>query len=62
MEDTFGMRRRTFLGALAGGALLPLMPGPADAAQWSRLGTRRVNGLVDVDRIHVGAGASRFDR
>jgi hypothetical protein len=56
------MKRRNFLVALAGGTLLPLMPTEAHAAQWRRLGMRRVNGLVDVDSIHVGAGAGRFDR
>jgi hypothetical protein len=52
------MKRRDFvLGSLAG---LVFAPQPAHAAQWERLGERRVNLLADFDTIPVGAGDGVF--
>jgi hypothetical protein len=54
------MDRRTFMLSIAGAAATLALPETAEAAQWVRLGTRRVNGLLDRDRISL-AGAGRFD-
>lgn len=58
------MDRRTFLFTLTGAALTAFLPGmEAQAATgWIKLGSRRVNGFLDVDRIAVGAGEGRFRR
>ena len=54
------MDRRTFLTTLAGAGVATILPATAEAATWVHLGTERVRGLVDVDRIHVGAGWGKF--
>jgi hypothetical protein len=57
------MDRRIFMFSLAGTALAAVLPEAAEAAPaWRKLGTRRVNGLVDVDSILVGAGQGTFKR
>ena len=56
------MDRRGFMLGLAGAAAALALPEAAEAAVWVPLGTRRVNGLLDVDRIHVGAGLGTFRR
>jgi hypothetical protein len=56
------MDRRTFLLGMAATPFALTLPEDAEAATWVRLGTRRVNGLIDVDRIQVGAGAGTFRR
>ncbi|MGD9915752.1 MAG: hypothetical protein AB7S80_16870 [Rhizobiaceae bacterium] len=57
------MHRRAFLTTVIGGGVAATMlPGVAEAASWLHLGTRRVNGLADVDRIHVGGNWGRFRR
>lgn len=57
------MDRRTFLLALGGTAVAAALPQAAEAAPtWVRLGSRRVNRLLDVHRIAVGAGAGTFRR
>ena len=57
------MDRRTFLLTFTGAALaattLPGMEAEA-APNWIKLGTRKVNGFIDVDRIHVGSDDGRF--
>lgn len=54
------MDRRIFLLGMAATPLALALPETAEAAQWVKLGTRRVNGAVDVDRIQVGQGAGMF--
>jgi hypothetical protein len=54
------MDRRAFLTTLAGAGVATLLPATADAATWVHLGSERVRGLADVDRIHVGAGWGKF--
>ncbi|HHY50926.1 MAG TPA: hypothetical protein GYA10_14415 [Alphaproteobacteria bacterium] len=57
------MLRRTFLSGLVLAAATPaLLATEAQAATWVFLGSTRVNGLVDFDRIHVGAGKGSFDK
>lgn len=56
------MDRRTFILTLGGAALAAALPEAAEAASWRHLGTERVNGALDVDRIPVGAGAGFFKR
>ena len=56
------MDRRQFLTAMAGAGLATLLPATAEAATWLALGTRKVNGLLDADRIHVGSGWGKFRR
>lgn len=57
------MDRRTFILTLGGAALAAALPlEAAEAASWRRLGTRQVNGVLDVDRIPVGARAGFFKR
>ena len=56
------MDRRTFLLGLGGAALTLALPEAAEAASWRRLATTRVNGLIDVDRVFIGAGAGQFRR
>lgn len=57
------MLRRTFLGGLLLAAATPaLVTTQAQAATWVYLGSRRVNGLLDFDRIHVGASRGLFDK
>lgn len=56
------MDRRSFVTGLALAAAGGLVATQAQAATWYSLGTRRVNGLVDVDQINVGAGAGVFDK
>lgn len=57
------MDRRAFLTTLAGAGAAAMLPAAAEAApSWLKLGTTRVNGLADVDRIHVGAGWGKFRR
>lgn len=57
------MDRRQFLSGIAmmaaAGPLLSSTSAEA-APAWVYLGRRRVNGLLDRDRIAVGAGAGRF--
>ncbi len=55
------MDRRSFITGFALAATGGLIATQAQAATWYSLGTRRVNGLVDVDQINVGAGAGVFD-
>jgi hypothetical protein len=54
------MDRRAFLTTLAGAGLATVLPTAADAATWVHLGTRKVNGVLDVDSIGVGAGWGTF--
>ena len=55
------MDRRTFMLGLAAAPMALALPETAEAQQgWVRLGTRRVNGFIDVDRIPVGDGAGTF--
>lgn len=54
------MDRRIFLLGIAATPIALALPETAEAAQWVKLGTRRVNGAVDVDRIQVGQGAGTF--
>ncbi len=54
------MDRRTFLLGMAATPVVLALPETAEAAQWVKLGTSRVNGAVDVDRIQVGQGAGMF--
>lgn len=56
------MDRRTFLLGFGGAALTLALPEAAEAASWRRLATTRVNGLLDVDRVFIGAGAGQFRR
>jgi hypothetical protein len=57
------MLRRTFLSGLVFAAAAPaLVATEAQAATWQFLGSRRVNGALDFDRIPVGIGKGRFDR
>jgi hypothetical protein len=57
------MLRRTFLGGLVVAAAAPaLVATEAQAATWQFLGSRRVNGALDFDRIPVGIGQGTFDR
>lgn len=56
------MDRRTFLLGMTGAAVAAALPETAEAATWVRLGSRRVNGLIDRDRIVVGSGAGPFRR
>lgn len=57
------MDRRTFMLSMAGAAATALiLPETAEAATWVKLGTRKVNGLVDRDRINVGAAQGWFDK
>ena len=56
------MDRRSFITGFALIATGSLAATRAEAATWYSLGTRRVNGLVDVDQINVGAGAGVFDK
>ncbi len=58
------MLRRTFLGGLVVAAAAPaLVATEAQAANnWELLGSRRVNGGLDFDRIQVGIGQGRFER
>src|SRR4051812_31452181 len=56
------MYRRGFMLGIAGAAVAMALPETAEAAVWVPLGTRRVNGLIDVDRINVGAGLGTFKR
>lgn len=56
------MDRRSVIAGLALAATGSLFATRAEAATWYLLGTRRVNGLVDFDRINVGAGAGVFDK
>ncbi len=56
------MDRRTFLTTLAAAGAAFAIPTGAEAATWINLGSRKVNGLVDVDRINVGANWGRFRR
>ena len=56
------MDRRSFITGFALAATGGLIATQAQAATWYSLGTRRVNGLVDVDQINVGAGAGVFDK
>lgn len=56
------MNRRTFMTTLAGAGASLMIPASAEAAAWLQLGSRKVNGLVDVDRINVGASFGRFRR
>jgi hypothetical protein len=55
------MNRRTFM-SIAAGALIGLsLTATAQAAtSWHYLGTRKVNPIVDQDRIHVGAVRGKF--
>lgn len=55
------MDRRSFITALAFAATGGMLATRAEAATWYSLGVKRVNGLVDVDQINVGAGAGVFD-
>jgi hypothetical protein len=57
------MLRRTFLSGLVLAAATPaLVATQAQAASWHFLGSRRVNGAVDFDRIRVGIGKGPFER
>ena len=57
------MLRRTFLGGLVFTAATPaLITSQAQAADWDFLGSKRVQGFVDHDRIQVGVGKGWFDR
>jgi len=56
------MDRRTLLLGMGLTAIGGLVAAPAEAATWYLLGKRQVNGLVDHDRINVGAGAGTFDK
>ena len=56
------MDRRNLLMGIGAVALGGLAAAPAEAATWYLLGKRRVNGLIDLDRINVGAGAGTFDK
>ncbi len=57
------MLRRTFVGGLVVAAAAPaLVATEAQAATWQFLGSRRVNGALDFDRIPVGIGQGTFDR
>ena len=55
------MDRRDFLLGTAAAAGAMLVTGESQAATWVSLGRRRVNGLVDFDRINVGAGKGVFN-
>lgn len=54
------MDRRTFMLGMAAALLAMALHESAEAATWIKLATLRVNGLVDVDRLHVGAGTGTF--
>lgn len=57
------MDRRTFLLTFTGAALAATMLPDVEAEAatgWIKLGTRKVNGFLDVDRIGVGAGEGKF--
>jgi len=56
------MDRRSFITGLAFAATGGMLATQTQAATWYSLGVRRVNGLVDVDQINVGAGAGVFDK
>ena len=57
------MDRRSFLFGLGISAATGLVTTTqTQAASWYFLGKRKVNGLVDVDQIDVGAGAGTFDK
>jgi hypothetical protein len=58
------MLRRTFIGGLVVAAAAPaLLANEAQAAgPWELLGSRRVNGGLDFDRIQVGIGRGSFDK
>lgn len=56
------MDRRSFITGIALAATGGLVATQAQAATWYSLGRRRVNGLVDVDQINVGASAGVFDK
>jgi len=56
------MERRSFLLGIGTAALTGFASPPASAATWYLLGKRKVDGLLDHDRISVGAGAGTFDR
>jgi len=54
------MDRRIFLLGMAATPIALALPETAEAAQWVKLGTRKVNWGVDVDRIPVGQGWGTF--
>ncbi len=56
------MDRRSFITGIALAATGGLVATQAQAATWYSLGRRRVNGLIDVDQINVGASAGVFDK
>lgn len=56
------MERRSFLLGMGTAALAGIASTSADAATWYLLGKRKVDGLLDHDRIAVGASAGTFDR
>lgn len=56
------MERRSVLVGLGAVALGGLVSTSAEAATWYLLGKRQVDGLLDRDRIAVGAGAGTFDK
>lgn len=55
------MDRRQFVFGTVAAASGLLVATETQAATWYSLGKRRVNGLVDVDQINVGASAGVFD-
>ena len=56
------MDRRSFMLSLSAAGAAMLLPQAAEAATWVKLGTRKVNGLIDHDRISVGASWGTFDK
>lgn len=56
------MDRRSFMLSLSAAGAAMLLPQAAEAATWVKLGTRKVNGLIDRDRISIGASWGWFDK
>lgn len=57
------MQRRKFITGLAATAGLILTAVPeVHALSWTYLGTRRVNLLLDRDRIHVGVSSGLYEK
>ena len=56
------MDRRIFLTTLAGAAAASFLPSTAEASNWKKLGTRKVDGLIDRDRITVGNSWGKFEK